>query len=94
MPGSLRLAVLAAALALAVALAVGVVETVAGPDLGAHETELALAADGRGRPASYRCERLWLDYWDYRCRWEEPATGWVVVNVRVDGNGVVERSVD
>lgn len=81
-------------LALAVALVIGVVEAVAGPDLGTHETELALAADGRGRPESYHCERLWLDYWDYRCRWEEPATGWVVVNVRVDRNGVVERSVD
>lgn len=94
MPGSLRLAVLAAALALAGVLAVGVVEAVAGPDLGARETERALAAHGKGRPESYRCERLWLDYWDYRCRWEVPATGWVVVNVRVDRNGVVERSVE
>ncbi|HET9214448.1 MAG TPA: hypothetical protein VFN93_06815 [Gaiellaceae bacterium] len=94
MPRSLRLAVLAAALALVGALVFGVVEAVAGPDLGAHETELALAAHGKGRPESYQCERLWLDYWDYRCRWEEPAVGWIVIDVRVDRDGVVERSVD
>lgn len=34
-----------------------------------------------------------FDYWDYRCRWEEPATGWIVIDVRVDRGGVVERSV-
>ena len=86
--------VLATALALVASLAFGVAQVVAGPALGAHETELALASHGKGRPESYHCERLWLDYWDYRCRWEEPATGWIVIDVRVDGDGVVERSVE
>ncbi|HEU4450726.1 MAG TPA: hypothetical protein VFR63_12190 [Gaiellaceae bacterium] len=93
MPGSLRLVVLTAAVALGGALVFGVVEAVSGPDLGAHETELALAERGRGQPETYRCDRLWLDYWDYRCRWREPAVGWVVIDVRVGRDGVVERSV-
>ena len=85
---------LVSALALIGALVFGVVEVAAGPALGADETERALASHGKGRPESYHCERRWLDYWDYRCRWKEPATGWIVIDVRVDGNGVVERSVD
>jgi hypothetical protein len=94
MPRSLRLVVLATALALVASLAFGVAQVVAGPALGANETELALASHGNGRPESYHCERLWLDYWDYRCRWEEPETGWIVIDVRVDGDGVVEHSVE
>lgn len=94
MPRSLRLVVLATALALVTALVFGVAAVVAGPALGADETERALAAHGEGRSESYHCDRLWLDYWDYRCRWEERATGWIVIHVRVDGSGVVERSVD
>jgi hypothetical protein len=94
MPRSLRLVVLAAVVALVAALVVGVSQVLAGPALDAEETERLLAAGGRGRPASYHCDRLWLDYWDYRCRWEEPATGWIVIDVRVDGEGIVERSVE
>jgi hypothetical protein len=94
MPRSLRLVVLATALALIASLSFGVAQVVAGPALGADETERALASHGKGRPESYHCERLWLDYWDYRCRWEERATGWIVIDVRVNGSGVVERSVD
>jgi hypothetical protein len=94
MPRSLRLVVLATALALVAALVFGVAAVVAGPALGADATERVLASSGHGRPASYHCDRLWLDYWDYRCRWEEPATGWIVIDVRVDDDGVVERSVD
>ena len=86
--------VLATALALVTALVFGVAAVVAGPALEADETERALASHGKGRPESYQCDRLWLDYWDYRCRWEEPATGWIVIDVRVDGSGVVERSVE
>ncbi len=86
--------VLATALALVAALVFGVTAVVAGPALGADETERALASHGKGRPNSYHCDRLWLDYWDYRCRWEEPSTGWIVIDVRVDGSGVVERSVE
>ena len=86
--------VLATALALVAALIFGVAQVVAGPALGAEATERALASSGHGRPESYHCDRLWLDYWDYRCRWEEPATGWIVIDVRVDRSGVVERSVE
>jgi len=94
MPRSLRLVVLVTALAFVAALVFGVAQVLAGPALGADETERALAAHGKGRPESYHCDRLWLDYWDYRCRWEEPATGWIVIDVRVDADGVVERSVE
>jgi hypothetical protein len=87
MPRSLRLVVLATALALIAAPVFGVAAVVAGPALGADETERALASHGQGRPESYHCDRLWLDYWDYRCRWEEPATGWIVIDVRVGGGG-------
>ena len=94
MPRSLRLVVLATALAVVAALVFGVAAVVAGPALEADETERTLASHGKGRPASYHCDRLWLDYWDYRCRWEEPATGWIVIDVRVNDEGVVERSVE
>lgn len=94
MSRSLRLALAALGVALVGVLAFGLAAGLAGPALGAQDTERALAEAKEGRPGSYHCDRLWLDYWDYRCRFENAATGWIVIHVRVDRDGIAERSVD
>jgi hypothetical protein len=91
---SLRLTLATLALALVGLLAFGLTSAISGPPLGARETERALAVWGEGKPGSYRCERLWLDEWDYRCRFENAAMGWIFLEVRVDRDGIVERSVN